>query len=663
VFECLESDVPELLEEVLELGKPFGTCSVQAPRAVASLAHEPRLLQDVQVLGDRRPRDVEVGRDLPGAELVVAHERENLPPPGRGNRFECSLHDCYVSTFLRKKQLNFTTGSVWRTLGLLQTADELERGREAYARSAWSEAYQLLRRAERAAPLSGSDLALLAMAAHMLGHVDEWLPLLERAHHTYAEEGEALPAVRCAFWIGMNLALRGEMGPATGWLGRAQRLLEREEGESVEHGYMLLPVAFQHEVSGDFDGAAATAAAAAEIGERFGDVDLFALAVHVQGTVLARGGRVAEGLSLLDEAMVAVTAGEVSPLVSGIVYCGVILACEEVYDLRRAHEWTTALTRWCEQQPDLVSFRGRCLVHRAQLLRLHGDWPAALEEARLAGERFAGPMNPGALAKAWYLQGEVQRLSGRFGDAEQAYREASRLGLEPQPGLALLRLAQGQGEAATAAIRRAASETTDRAARAGLLPAYVEIMLAAGDVDAASDACRELREIAAQYGTDMLRAVVAQACGAFELAAGDAGSALVILRQAFQTWQELEAPYEVAITRVLVGRACRALGDEDGFALELDAARRLFEQIGAAPSVASVDSLRRGNERDGMHGLTPRELEVLRLVATGKSNREIAAVLVISEHTVARHVQNIFTKLGVASRTAAGAFAFEHDLV
>jgi DNA-binding CsgD family transcriptional regulator/tetratricopeptide (TPR) repeat protein len=497
----------------------------------------------------------------------------------------------------------------------------------------------------------------------MLGHVDEWIPLLERAHHAYAEEGEALPAVRCAFWIGMNLALRGEMGPATGWLGRAQRVLEREGGENVEQGYMLLPVAFQHEVSGDFEGAGATAAAAAEIGERFGDADLFALAVHVQGTVLAKGGRVAEGLSLLDEAMVAVTAGEVSPVVSGIVYCGVILACEEVYELRRAQEWTAALTRWCEQQPDLVSFRGRCLVHRAQLMRLHGDWPAALEETRLAGERFAEAMNPGAIAKAWYLQADVQRLSGLFREAEDAYREASRLGLEPQPGLALLRLAQGNGEAASAAIRRAVSETADPAARAGLLPAYVEIMLAGGDVDAAREACGELQEIAARYGTDMLRAMVGQACGALELAAGDAGAALVSLRQAFQAWQELDAPYELALTRVLVGQACRALGDEDGFALELDAARRVFEQLGAAPSVASVDSLTMGGEPEATHGLTPRELEVLQLVATGKSNREIASALVISEHTVARHVQNIFTKLGVASRTAAGAFAFEHDLV
>jgi ATP/maltotriose-dependent transcriptional regulator MalT len=545
----------------------------------------------------------------------------------------------------------------------LQTADDLARGRESYARSAWTDAYELLSRAERAAPLSGADLELLATAAHMLGRVDEWLPLLERAHHTYVDEGEMPRAVRCAFWIGINLALRGEMGPATGWLGRAQRLLERDGRDCVEQGYMLLPVSFQHELSGDLDGASATAAAAAEIGERFGDADLFALAVHVQGAALAKSGRVAEGLSLLDEAMVAVTAGEVSPLVSGIVYCGVILACEEVYELRRAQEWTAALTRWCEQQPDLVSFRGRCLVHRAQLMRLHGDWPAALEEARLAGERFAGAMNPGAIAKAWYLQGEVQRLSGRFGDAEQAYREASRLGLEPQPGLALLRLAQGNQESAAAAIRRAVGETADRTARAGLLPAYVEVMLAAGDIGAAREACVELQEIAAQYGTDMLRAVVAQASGALELAAGDAATALVSLRQALQAWQELGAPYELALTRVLVGRACRALGDEDGFAFELDAARRLFEGLGAAPCVASVDSLTKVGESEAMHGLSPRELEVLRLVASGKSNREVASVLVISEHTVARHVQNIFTKIGVTSRTAAGAFAFEHDLV
>jgi ATP/maltotriose-dependent transcriptional regulator MalT len=543
----------------------------------------------------------------------------------------------------------------------IRTTKDLQRGRESYEALAWADAYERLSRADRAAPLSAEDLVRLATSAHMLGRVEEWIPLLERAHAGYAEEGDMPAAVRCAFWIGMNLALRGELGPASGWLGRAQRMLERHEGECVEQGYMLLPVAFQHEVSGDFEGAAATAAAAAEIGERFGDRDLFALAVHAQGTVVAKSGRVAEGLRLLDEAMVAVTAGEVSPVVSGIVYCGVILACEDVYEVRRAQEWTAALMRWCEQQPDLVSFRGRCLVHRAQLMRLHGDWPAALDEARLAGERFAGAMNPGAIARSWYLQGDVLRLMGRFDEAEESYREASRLGLEPQPGLALLRLARGQTEKACAALRRAVAEATDAAARAALLPAYVELTLAAGDVESALEACGQLDELAAGFGTELLQAVAAQARGALELARGDGEAASARLRESCRHWQELDAPYELAVARVLLGKARRLVDDEEGCELELEAARRVFVRLGASPALAWMDSL----IADGgdVYGLTVRELEVLRLVAKGKSNREIAADLVISEHTVARHVQNIFTKLGVTSRTAAGAFAFQHDLV
>lgn len=546
---------------------------------------------------------------------------------------------------------------------MVEATEELERGRESFAASAWADAYESLSLAEEARPLAGCDLELLATSAHMLGRVDEWLPLLERAHQRNAEEGESLRAVRCAFWIGMNLALRGELGPATGWLGRAQRMLEREAGESVEHGYMLLPVAFEHELSGDLEGAAATAAEAAEVAERFGDRDLFALAVHVQGTVVSKSGRVAEGLRLLDEAMVAVTAGEVSPVVSGMVYCGVILACEEVYEVRRAQEWTAALTRWCEEQPDLVSFRGRCLVHRAQLLQLHGDWPGALAEARLAAERFAGAMNPGAIARSTYVQGDVLRQLGRFEQADAAYRETSHAGLEPQPGLALLRLAQGNIESAVAAIRRATGETSDPAARARLLPAYVEIMLAAGELEAAGQACTELDEIARAYGSELLRAFAAQARGALELEAGAGESALVKLREACELWQGLGAPYELASARLLLGRARRLAGDDEGFELEVDAARSAFEQLGARPALASVDLLIAGQDRTEAHGLTSRELEVLRLVAKGRSNREIASDLVISEHTVARHVQNILTKLRVNSRTAAGAFAFEHDLV
>jgi ATP/maltotriose-dependent transcriptional regulator MalT len=541
--------------------------------------------------------------------------------------------------------------------------DDLKRGREAYGGSAWATAYESLMRADEVEPLAAEDLELLAISVYMLGREDEWLRIMERAYHRLAGNGEPRRAARCAFWVGMHLVLRGQMGPGTGWLGRAQRLLERED-ECVEQGYMLMPVAFQHQAEGDIDGALATAAAAAEMGERFGDKDLFALAVHGQGEICVSGGRVKEGLALLDEAMVAVTEGEISPVVTGIVYCGVIHACESVYELRRAKEWTAALTRWCEQQEDLVAFTGRCLVHRAQILQLQGAWPDALAEADRANRRFEKSMNPAAVAKACYLQGEVQRLRGEFAEAEAAYRETSRRGAEPQPGMALMRLAQGNVDSAASAMRRVVGETTDRLRRGGLLPAYVEILLGAGDLDEARGACAELEEIAAECDSDMLRAMLAHARGAVELAGGDASAALGSLRQAAQGWQELEAPYEAARARVLVGRACQALGDEEAFGLELAAARRVFEELGAAPDLASVDSLTRpAADRAADHGLTARELEVLRLIAVGKSNREIASLLVISEHTVARHVQNIFRKLGVPSRTAAGAFAYEHDLV
>jgi DNA-binding CsgD family transcriptional regulator len=359
--------------------------------------------------------------------------------------------------------------------------------------------------------------------------------------------------------------------------------------------------------------------------------------------------------------MVGATTGELSPIVTGIVYCGVIMACEEVYDVRRAREWTAALKRWWEQQPDLLAFTGRCLVHRAQLMHLQGAWPDALAEAERANRRFEKAMNQAAAAKSCYLQGEVYRLRGEFAESEDAYRKASQLGLEPQPGWALLRLAQGNVEAAAAAIRRVVGETAEGLRRARLLPAHVEIMLAVGEVEEARSACLELEKVAAECDTEMLRALLAQARGAVELVAGDASGALVSLRQAVQAWQELEAPYEAARVRVLVGQACRALGDEEAFALELDSARSTFEQLGAEPDVAAVESLT-GSRRTATHGLTARELEVLRLIAGGRTNREIAAALVISEHTVARHVQNIFAKLRVTSRTAAGAFAFEHDL-
>jgi DNA-binding CsgD family transcriptional regulator len=545
---------------------------------------------------------------------------------------------------------------------VVDVPDDLERGRESYARRAWKDAYESLSRADQASPLGAEDLELLATSAYMLGR-DNDLSALERAYHGYLEAGEALRAARCAFWVGMQLSTLGEIGRGTGWLGRARRLVEHEERECVEQGYLLLPLMFQQEAAGEYEAAAATAAEAAKIGERFRDQDLFALAVQAQGILLVNMGRVVEGLGLLDEAMVAVTEGKLSPIVSGLVYCGVITGCQAAYELRRAQEWTAALTRWCKEQPDMVAFTGTCMVHRAEIMQLHGSWPNALEEARRAGERCARAMNRAAAAQARYRQGEVHRLRGEFAAAEEAYQDASRGGWEPQPGLALLRLAQADTAAAGASIRRAVGETFEPSKRVSLLPAYVEIMLAIGDVREARSACRELGEISAAFQSSMLGAMVAHARGAVDLADGDNRAALVALRHAQQIWQELEVPYEAARVRVLLGLACRALGDDDTSALELEAAREAFADLGAAPDLARVDALIHRASPINAHGLTSRELEVLRLIAAGKTNKAIAAELVLSERTVERHVSNIFTKLGLSSRAAATAYAYEHRLV
>jgi DNA-binding NarL/FixJ family response regulator len=542
--------------------------------------------------------------------------------------------------------------------------DALAAGRDAYARRAWEDAHASLRRADRDSPLEADDLSLLATAAYMLGRDDDYLDALERAHRVQLEAGRLPPAVRCAFWIGLNRLLRGETSRATGWFARAQRLLDREEGDRVEGGYLLIPALLEAVAAGDWEAACATAAAAAEVAERFGDADLLALAGHEQGHALVRRGRVEDGLRLLDEAMVAATAGELSPIVTGLVYCSVIAYCRDLYELRRAREWTDALTQWCEQQPDMVAHSGVCLVHRAEILELQGDWGDALEEARRASERCArGTVNRAAEGQAIYLQGDVRRLRGELGAAEEAYREASRYGSEPQPGLALLRLAQGNHEAAAAAMRRALGETSDPLRRARLLSAQVEILVAAGDDRRARGACRELGEISARHRGAVLEAMAAGAEGAVTLAGGDAGAALATLRHARQLWQELAAPYEEARVRVLAGLACRELGDEDAAALELEAARGVFARLGAAPDLARVDSLSAPPAPADAHGLTPRELEVLRFVAAGETNRAIAARLVLSERTVDRHVSNILMKLGVPSRAAATAYAYEHELV
>jgi DNA-binding CsgD family transcriptional regulator len=554
-----------------------------------------------------------------------------------------------------------------RADGIPATGDgpgELARGRSAAERLAWAEAYEALSRADRALSLPAEDHELLATAAYLTGQVDGCLHKLQHASEAYAAAGNAARAARLLFWLGFVLLMQGAHSQAGGWLARAARLLDDETGECAERGLLLLPQVYQAAAEGDHARSEALAAEVAEIGQRAGDAEVLSLALHEQGRAMVRQGRVGEGLALLDESMTAVVAGEVAPYVAGSLYCSMIDACSEFADIRRAHEWTGALTAWCDEQPDMFTFSGQCLAHRADIMHLHGRWPEAVAEAKRACERFARAADQYAAGMAWYRLAEVYRAQGLFTEAEDAYRRAGEWGRDPQPGLALLWLATGRADAARTAIDRAVTEQTGRLGRANMSPALIEVALAVGDVDAARAASAELSAIADEYGTDLLRAEADRARGAVQLADGKARNALATLRHTWRLWQGLDAPYEAARVRVLIGLACRALGDEESAVLEIDSAQRVFAQLGAAADLARLDELTRPNtDAAPTHGLSARELEVLRLLAAGKTNRAIAADLVVAPRTVDRHVSNIFAKLDVSSRSAATAFAYEHGLV
>lgn len=544
------------------------------------------------------------------------------------------------------------------------TTDVLAAARAAYAERAWSAAFASFSRADAAARLGADDLERLATAAYLVGNDAGFFSALERAYQAYAGADDLGRATRCAFWLGLCLLFAGKRARANGWLARAQAHVDSQAHLDAEAGYLLIPQIEQQLIQGDWESAQAMARQAVAIGEKYGDADLRACARHQHGRALIGTSDVDKGFALLDQVMLDVTAGAVSPMMTGLVYCSVIDACQQVYAVARAREWTDALADWCEGQPEMVAFSGTCLVHRAELLQLSGKWSDAVHEARLACERYAkASLRPSNAA--FYQQAEIHRLRGEYEAAEEFYREASQSGFEPQPGLSLLRLAQGNKDVARGSIRRILGASDDPLRRARLLPACAEIMLAVGEIDAARHACRDLTELADRFGTEVLVAMAAQAEAALALEEGDTQRALRLARKAFHTWNRVEAPYEAARARTLVGMACRALDDSEGAQLELDAAMAMLEQLGAAPEVARVKVLGRAMQATPVdtHGLTPRELEVLQLVAAGKTNKETAAELFVSNRTVDRHLNNIFNKLDVSTRTAAAAYAHDHKLI
>ena len=546
----------------------------------------------------------------------------------------------------------------------MTTSEARDRGLEAFEERRWSEAYEHLASADAEKGLEPEALELFATTAYLLGRVEESVDLWARAHQEALERNEPVEAARCGFWLGFQLLMRGERARGGGWIGRAERVLDGIDGECAERGFLLIARALRQLGAGELEAALETCERAGAIGERCGAPDLVAFARLGRGQALVRAGKIDAGVGLLDEAMAAAEAGGLGPVAVGTIYCAVIETCRQILDLGRAREWTAALSDWCASQPDLVPFRGQCLVHRSEILRLQGDWPDALEEARRAGRLLSQPPAEPAAGEAFYVQAELHRLRGELDEAEAAYREAGERGRTPQPGLARLRLAQGRIEDAEAAIRRLAEEAATPLERSNVLPAAVEILLVAGDQEGARAAADELSGAAADLDAPLLRAQAAAARGAVLLDEGEARSALAELRAARATWDSLDAPYEAARVQLLMARACRELGDYDTAELERAGARRTLERLGAG---AELERIAGGGEvaapAGDAHGLTPRELEVLRLVASGATNRAIGEELFISERTVERHLSHIFGKLGVSSRTAATAFAYEHGLV
>ncbi len=541
--------------------------------------------------------------------------------------------------------------------------DTLGAARDAYRRSSWADATDLFLQADAESELGIDDLEALVWAAAISARDRQMLAALERVyghHHTIADHEHC---ARAAFWCGLRYMMIGEVGLGSGWLQRAAEHCKHTSADCVQRGYLLLPDVFMNRGKGAYDEAIEIADKALAMGQNGSDPDLIALAGSIKGGILFRLGRIVEGYVPIDETMLLARSGRLSPLVNGVVYCEIVASCCRVQEMLRAREWTAVLDDWCRRNPQAKAFKGVCQVHRAEVLQLQGDWTGAFAEAKRAGLGLEGTTEQTALAIAAYRRGEILRLRGEFSGADTEFRLAGEIGLDPQPGLALLRLAQGRNEDAAAMIRRALKTAGDMPSKMALLPAGIEISIACGDLNRAEVLCGDLKEIASVFGTEILGRVADQGCGSLALAKGDFADSVTTLSRARRYWSEFGAPYLVAHLRVDIARGCVGLGDLESAEMEIGAAEKTFRELGALPDLARIRAIRTAWHSPGTSILTAREQEVLGLMAEGGSNPDIAKCLGLSPKTVNRHAENIFNKLGVSSRAAAVAKALKAGML
>ena len=459
--------------------------------------------------------------------------------------------------------------------------DTLQAAHQALAQHAWGEAFELLRAADgQDGGLAPEDLEKLGEAGWWTARLDACIGARERAYAEYMEAGNRRRAAYVAMALVKDYFAKQSSSIGMAWMNRAERLLA-DEPECVERGHLeRLRSVLALEGEGDYEKALEHAQRTREIAVRMGDRELEALALHDQGRALVMRGDVPEGMALIDEATAPAVAGELSPYTTGVIYCNTITACKELADYRRAGDWTEAAKRWCDRQA-IAGFPGMCRVYRASIMLTKGAWADAEDEARRACEELK-EFNLSYAAEAFYELGEIRLRVGDLRAAEGAFRQAHGLGRDPQPGLALLHLAERRTDRAQRCLEQALEEETGDLHRARLLPAVTEVAIAAGDEDGARAAAAELGAIAARYGSDALEAGASTARARLALADGDARAAVREARRAIRLWQGVDAPYEAAEARMVLATTYRAAGEDDSAALELEAALSAFDQLGAA---------------------------------------------------------------------------------